>query len=859
MTTRNLKGIILFNLLIFLFTIFAVNSNNLIKLSANTTLGTKENPHIIDDESDFILMNGSSDYFELSKSITISDSTGFLGIENFSGVFEGNGYSILNTDGPFVINLTGEINDVTFDSPKQFTASTSEDIKQLGITGNRYSFLLKLENPNISNTINGKPQYFGYVCSKIDGGSLNNVRVTNATIDTNSHTDETIIGPTSTIAYIGFIAGQASNAQIFNCTVDNSNLVYSTCYALGGLIGSVKDSSIYGSLVTDLNITTKPGLQINQMTKAYSGLIAGIFTTSRANNNIVMNISQGDTPYLSMYGYISCYSLSLSYTFINHSFYDETVAPFSTNYYTDDQYEVIYNRDSEDLLNVQNASCDSYGSIYDGENNNLDRHHGIRIKYVNEFYNSTTRSIIFQYNSNIKSGEKTLLRSVDTLLPEGYVAEYKKTIGVNVEIDEITYGDRLFDKITATIDYAKTNFDTDIRIQYKPAGWPTFQSITENTLVTMMSFEWKIIYQSNSNWYDYPDLSGTVEVKPYDISNAEISYSKSYAHGDYENKVLVSVFTKETNVSLSFDLSGTTSASELGTYTFTITGKENSTGSVDKEWEIYCTHKEYSPATCNEPETCTVCGEQRGTVLEHIDENLDHICDLDCGKTDYGLHIDENLDHICDYGCNVSIGDHIDNEDSNHLCDYGCGNVADEGCYEVEINGICDECGLEIIHECLDEDKDHACDICAKNVGVHQDLDNNHLCDYGCGDLVDNGCLDEDNDYYCDKCGKELSHNLGDYLYDSTGHWKECNNENCSHKAEKEEHEYSEWKIIEEPTETKVGKKIKVCICGHEVVEDIPVIDSKGNDKTLIIVASVIAGIGFICACYFFIFKKNKK
>ena len=117
--------------------------------------------------------------------------------------------------------------------------------------------------------------------------------------------------------------------------------------------------------------------------------------------------------------------------------------------------------------------------------------------------------------------------------------------------------------------------------------------------------------------------------------------------------------------------------------------------------------------------------------------------------------------------------------------------------------------------------------------------------------------MDEDNDYYCDKCGKELSHNLGDYLYDSTGHWKECNNENCSHKTEKEEHEYSEWEVTEEPTETKVGKKIKVCICGHEVVEDIPVIDSKGNDKTLIIVASVIAGIGFICACYFFIFKNR--
>ncbi len=67
-------------------------------------------------------------------------------------------------------------------------------------------------------------------------------------------------------------------------------------------------------------------------------------------------------------------------------------------------------------------------------------------------------------------------------------------------------------------------------------------------------------------------------------------------------------------------------------------------------------------ATCTEKAVCTVCGTAYGTVDgdNHIDENTDHICDRECGKTDIGIHADsaEDNDHACDYGCGATLEDH---------------------------------------------------------------------------------------------------------------------------------------------------------------------------------------------------------
>ena len=74
--------------------------------------------------------------------------------------------------------------------------------------------------------------------------------------------------------------------------------------------------------------------------------------------------------------------------------------------------------------------------------------------------------------------------------------------------------------------------------------------------------------------------------------------------------------------------------------------------------------------------------------------------------------------------------------DNDHLCDCGCGTVF----------GVCEDANLD--HEC-----DYGCD---KPFGEHADTseDNDHLCDYGCNAVLE-ACFDaaNDNDHRCDVCG----------------------------------------------------------------------------------------------------------
>ena len=218
-----------------------------------------------------------------------------------------------------------------------------------------------------------------------------------------------------------------------------------------------------------------------------------------------------------------------------------------------------------------------------------------------------------------------------------------------------------------------------------------------------------------------------------------------------------------------------------------------------------------SEATCTEASACqrADCDYTEGEPLDHIDLNTDHVCDRNCGENELGEHVDAGKDHACDYGCNVSIGtcadtdkdhdcdygctkyfgehadagkdhacdygctiaigtcadtdknhecdygcnktfgDHSDGDDNNHLCDYGCGKSADDGCYDIVVNGKCDECGAEMAHTCVDEGKNHACDICGTNMGEHKDTNNDHVCEYGCTTAIGT-CADGDKDHDCD-------------------------------------------------------------------------------------------------------------
>ena len=156
-----------------------------------------------------------------------------------------------------------------------------------------------------------------------------------------------------------------------------------------------------------------------------------------------------------------------------------------------------------------------------------------------------------------------------------------------------------------------------------------------------------------------------------------------------------------------------------------------------------------------------------GAPLSHKDENLDHVCDYDCGKTDIGAHADSatDRDHLCDYGCGAVLEACSDaSGDNNHTCDV-CGGVdVTEHTYGDATCGspaTCSECGATtgatLAHK--DDNHDHVCDnLCGKNdMGEHadSDRDSDHTCDYGCGAVLE-ACADSetDNDHACDVCHK---------------------------------------------------------------------------------------------------------
>lgn len=82
---------------------------------------------------------------------------------------------------------------------------------------------------------------------------------------------------------------------------------------------------------------------------------------------------------------------------------------------------------------------------------------------------------------------------------------------------------------------------------------------------------------------------------------------------------------------------------------------------------------------CNETDTRA----KTGTALAHVDDNHDHKCDHNCGKTDMGTHADAS-------------------EDKDHVCDYCKGEIENgETCFDAA------------------DDNDHKCDVCGASCGDH--------------------------------------------------------------------------------------------------------------------------------------------
>ena len=112
--------------------------------------------------------------------------------------------------------------------------------------------------------------------------------------------------------------------------------------------------------------------------------------------------------------------------------------------------------------------------------------------------------------------------------------------------------------------------------------------------------------------------------------------------------------------------------------------------------------------------------------------------------------IDEDKNHICDI-CGNIISNHED-ANQDHVCDL-CGKVISNH-EDADKDHVCDHCG-KVISNHEDANKDHVCDYCEKVISNHEDADKDHICDL-CGKTISNHD-DADNNHICDYCGKTIS------------------------------------------------------------------------------------------------------
>ncbi|MBQ7225533.1 MAG: hypothetical protein IJX02_02900, partial [Clostridia bacterium] len=141
---------------------------------------------------------------------------------------------------------------------------------------------------------------------------------------------------------------------------------------------------------------------------------------------------------------------------------------------------------------------------------------------------------------------------------------------------------------------------------------------------------------------------------------------------------------------------------------------------------------------CTTEITCSVCkaittparDSHTGGTATCTEKASCTVCSTSYGTVDANNHIDGNADHRCDRNCGkTDIGTHADStEDNDHVCDYGCGAILEEhkgGTEQTCLGYKCDICG-EWYGETLLHNYTYTAN--ANNI--------TESCDQGCGHSV---------------------------------------------------------------------------------------------------------------------------
>ena len=153
-------------------------------------------------------------------------------------------------------------------------------------------------------------------------------------------------------------------------------------------------------------------------------------------------------------------------------------------------------------------------------------------------------------------------------------------------------------------------------------------------------------------------------------------------------------------------------------------------------------------------------GEQRIVVTDKAGNTAEMTVTVNDGHTfgewtsnGDGTHTRQCTADGCTEG--IETGNCVD-EDKNHICDI-CGNIISNH-EDANQDHVCDLCG-KVISNHEDADKDHVCDHCGKVISNHEDANKDHICEL-CGKTISNH-EDADKDHVCDYCGKVITNHIG--------------------------------------------------------------------------------------------------
>ena len=153
-------------------------------------------------------------------------------------------------------------------------------------------------------------------------------------------------------------------------------------------------------------------------------------------------------------------------------------------------------------------------------------------------------------------------------------------------------------------------------------------------------------------------------------------------------------------------------------------------------------------------------GEQKITVTDKAGNTAEMTVTVNDGHTfgEWTSNGDGTHTRQCTAdGCTEGVEtDNCIDEDKNHICDI-CGNIISNH-EDANQDHVCDLCG-KVISNHEDADNNHICDLCGKTISNHEDADKDHICDH-CGKVISNH-EDANKDHVCDLCGKVITNHAG--------------------------------------------------------------------------------------------------